>query len=263
MATTPKTLPDQDALIEKAIESATGKHRVLASYDYEDVFSACKAALAAQPLAVAAIPEGWKLVPLEPTEAMCEMALWAALNDETGREIVMKAIEAAPEPQAVQQDRGEALRQVLDEGLRLVEGHELVSKTTQAYNWAEKARSAIALSLVGGDAAAQGALTPDERAMDMVLKQRDYYHDVADDLAAQIASITGEVIGEHSSSNNPWQNAANSVTEYLASPPPAPQREPLTEEQIHHGYLNAEELGVNSGFHGGVRWAEAAHGIKE
>lgn len=46
-----------------------------------------------------------------------------------------------------------------------------------------------------------------------------------------------------------------------ASPPPAPPREPLTEEQIHHGYLNAEELGINSGFHGGVRWAESAHGI--
>ncbi len=61
-----------------------------------------------QPMGVAGIPEGWKLVPIEPTEAMCEMALWASLNDETGREIVMKAIEAAPRPPAGQQDRGEA-----------------------------------------------------------------------------------------------------------------------------------------------------------
>jgi len=61
-------------------------------------------------------------------------------------------------------------------------------------------------------------LTDCQAVIDEILKQRDYYHDVADDLAAQIAAITGEDIGEHSSSNNPWQNAANAATEYRATP---------------------------------------------
>lgn len=38
----------------------------------------------------------------------------------------------------------EALARAAREGVRLIEGNELVSKTTQAYNWAAKARAAIA-----------------------------------------------------------------------------------------------------------------------
>ena len=38
--------PSSDKLIEDAIERATGKHRVLCAYDYEDVFSSVEKALA-------------------------------------------------------------------------------------------------------------------------------------------------------------------------------------------------------------------------
>lgn len=55
------------------------------------------------------------------------------------------------------------LRQTLNEGVRLIEGNELVSKTTKAYNWAETGRAAIALSLANG-----GEAVTLERAADFL-----------------------------------------------------------------------------------------------
>jgi cell division protein FtsB len=52
-----------------------------------------------------------------------------------------------------------------------------------------------------------------EKALDEELKNRDYYEEMADKLAFKIATILrpGEdwidVIGEHSSMNNPWERA--------------------------------------------------------
>lgn len=51
---------------------------------------------------------------------------------------------------------------------------------------------------------------------DQALRERDEYHEVADDLAAQIAAITGEDIGEHSSANNPWHNAMLAADDFIA-----------------------------------------------
>lgn len=51
-------------------------------------------------------------------------------------------------------------------------------------------------------------------ALEGVIDQRDRYHEIADDLAGHIATITGVDIGEHSSANCPWQNAIEAAEEY-------------------------------------------------
>jgi len=53
-----------------------------------------------------------------------------------------------------------------------------------------------------------------DRALGEAIDQRDRYHEMADELAAHIASITGVDIGEHSSANCPWQNAIEAAEEY-------------------------------------------------
>ncbi|MCQ6250879.1 hypothetical protein [Streptomyces malaysiensis] len=49
-----------------------------------------------------------------------------------------------------------------------------------------------------------------DRSETQLIGERDHMHDVADQLAYAIAPI--EVIGEHSSENDPWQNALDHVT---------------------------------------------------
>ena len=57
----------------------------------------------------------------------------------------------------------------------------------------------------------------DDELWDETLKDRDAYHQFADDLAAQIAAITGVDIGEHSSMNNPWQEAMLAADDFIAT----------------------------------------------
>lgn len=65
--------------------------------------------------------------------------------------------------------------------------------------------------------AAQAQQRPTDDALwDKTLRERDDYHDMADQLAAQIAAITGAEIGEHSSANDPWRNAMLAADEYIA-----------------------------------------------
>lgn len=62
------------------------------------------------------------------------------------------------------------------------------------------------------------ALRPtDDELWDRTLSERDRYHEIADDLAAQIAAITGVEIGEHSSANDPWQNAMLAADDFIAA----------------------------------------------
>lgn len=55
-----------------------------------------------------------------------------------------------------------------------------------------------------------------EAQLEKALTERDDYHDMADQLAEQIAAITDQEIGEHSSGNNPWQNAMLAADEWIA-----------------------------------------------
>lgn len=52
------------------------------------------------------------------------------------------------------------------------------------------------------------------------LFERDQYHEMADDLAASIAEMTGVDIGEHSSANFPWRNALDAAENWIASTKP-------------------------------------------
>ncbi|PJL60654.1 hypothetical protein [Stenotrophomonas maltophilia] len=60
----------------------------------------------------------------------------------------------------------------------------------------------------------QAALLAEERSHSETIDQRDRCEEVADELAARIAAITGVDIGEHSSANCPWQNAIEAAEEY-------------------------------------------------
>lgn len=44
-----------------------------------------------------------------------------------------------------------------------------------------------------------------------VIDERDHAHEVADNLAHAISAMTGVDIGEHSSENDPWQNALDAA----------------------------------------------------
>jgi hypothetical protein len=88
------------------------------------------------------------------------------------------------------------------------------------HQWREEKRAALTVA----------ALVPipyaeHEAEMLAVIDERDRYHDMADQLAAFIAAITGSEIGEHSSDNDPWSNALICANEWiaLAASPIAPQ----------------------------------------
>jgi hypothetical protein len=72
---------------------------------------------------------------------------------------------------------------------------------------------------------------------DQVITERDEYHDIADELAHQIALITDADIGEHSSNNCPWQSALIASHEFLAQPVIAPTCGKLmNHEVLEHDY---------------------------
>jgi len=69
-------------------------------------------------------------------------------------------------------------------------------------------------------AAACNGRPTDDAMWDHTLRERDRYHETADDLANAIADYFDWEIGEHSSANCPWENAL----ELLAAAPPAAAR---------------------------------------
>ena len=54
-----------------------------------------------------------------------------------------------------------------------------------------------------------------EREADALMRERDRYQEIADELAHALASITGVDIGEHSSENDPWRNALDAAESYV------------------------------------------------
>ena len=76
--------------------------------------------------------------------------------------------------------------------------------------------------IAGRKSAAAPLASAQEAADERTLKQRDEYHDVADDLARYISDMTGQDIGEHSSANNPWFNACEAARDFLQQRDAAP-----------------------------------------
>lgn len=78
--------------------------------------------------------------------------------------------------------------------------------------WADEAMTDAVLAVVRDHLTAQPApeaSREDEREMAQVIDERDAAESMADRLAARLAEVLGrpDAIGEHSSSNDPWQNA--------------------------------------------------------
>lgn len=65
--------------------------------------------------------------------------------------------------------------------------------------------------------AARASLAEVERTILQVIDERDDRGDVADKLAEAIADITGAELGEHSSMNDPWENACEAAVAFAAS----------------------------------------------
>lgn len=84
----------------------------------------------------------------------------------------------------------------------------------QPHDWVVAAIQTALLGAPPAQRPAQVYLDGLDRALGEAIEQRDRYHEVADDLAAHIARITGVDIGEHSSANCPWQNAIEAAEEY-------------------------------------------------
>lgn len=122
------TPPTPQAIITAAIQAARGPTPAYIVGDERDLLSdlwfACNQdmyvfgkrlleALAAQPPAVAAIPEGMALVPIEPTDEMVRKAFHLDLSYMPGHEgpdraaVYRAMLSAVPQPAAGQQDRGE------------------------------------------------------------------------------------------------------------------------------------------------------------
>lgn len=108
--------------------------------------------------------------------------------------------------------------------------------------------------------ATNAAAKPDE-LWSQTLRERDRYHEVADDLAQAIAKHLGVDIGEHSSANCPWDEALEAIAQ-------APAAEPLSEaalKRIHDGNAFLPDLcGLTNLWPGIVafsRAVERAHGI--
>jgi hypothetical protein len=59
---------------------------------------------------------------------------------------------------------------------------------------------------------------------DQTLRERDRYHEIADDLAQAIAKHLGVEIGEHSSANCPWEEALEALAQ---APAAEPQWQPI------------------------------------
>jgi hypothetical protein len=109
------------------------------------------------------------------------------------------------------------------------------------HQWREEKRAALTVA-----ALAPIPYAEHEAEMLAVIDERDRYHDMADQLAAHIAAITGYEIGEHSSDNDPWSNALICANEWLAlaASPIAPQAGQAGEsgEALDRLSVNADAL---------------------
>lgn len=60
------------------------------------------------------------------------------------------------------------------------------------------------------------AVAPADADLYRAIKQRDHAQEQLDQLIAQVAAITGEDMGEHSSANDPWRNAMDAAGGFIA-----------------------------------------------
>lgn len=100
--------------------------------------------------------------------------------------------------------------------------------------------------LVATNAAAKG-----DELWDQTLRERDRYHEVADELAQAIAKLLGVNIGEHSSANCPWDEALDAIAQASTN-----DTEPRDPESF--GYLDARGDDTGQGLDSYWKWGFAA-----
>lgn len=203
--------------------------------------------------AAGAVPEGCRIVPMEPSEAMLDRAVAFALNVSLGgsygwtdymRDLYARMLSAVPSKagSSVHLGGGEggwvpqwqpiegcveamaATRYHVDKTesgfwpyvVRCGTGTQVLHKghLTSCQRFAQQMTMAF---LDGAFVAVNGNKA--QSALDATIDQRNRAQRFADEMAAQIAAITGSDIGEHSSSNCPWQQAILAADDFLASQP--------------------------------------------
>lgn len=108
--------------------------------------------------------------------------------------------------------------------------------------------------LVATNAAAKG-----DELWDQTLRERDRYHEVADELAQAIAKLLGVNIGEHSSANCPWDEALDAIAQASTArkePHNGNDTEPRDPESF--GYLDARGDDTGQGLDSYWKWGFAA-----
>ena len=122
---------------------------------------------------------------------------------------LLKALHALPV-----QPQPSAVREALAQMTALFEmDDEANTPGTDSYAVLKMARAALSEQSASALPAAPSAsqTRPTDALWDQTLRERDRYHEAADELAQAIAEHLGVEIGEHSNCNCPWQNALEHI----------------------------------------------------
>lgn len=132
-----------------------------------------------------------------------EISLVSASNEMLARRVVELTNERDNLTKKFEQQTSElkAVKAALQR--RAIDNAELREKLTHLDNLFEVSKAQVEHL--------QQRLESEEKSCEQVIGQRDSYHDWADELASGIARFFGVDIGEHSSANNPWREALNSI----------------------------------------------------
>lgn len=179
---------------------------------------------AAPSVEAGAVPEGWKLVPIEPTKHMryavedtqlpefCTSSRQSRHHN-LGAHVYRAMINAAPTPPASAKPIA---------WVRMVDGKIACSEDCLGEREgdlecdSEAGEYEVPLYTTP-PASAEPFRPTDDELWDQTVTERDNYHDMADRLANAIAEFFNLDIGEHSSANCPWMNALDQMPDRAAS----------------------------------------------
>ncbi|WP_155720395.1 hypothetical protein [Burkholderia anthina] len=193
-----------------------------------------------------AVPEGWKLMPVDPTVEMLTF-VYDPGADDTPSERYAALLAAAPQPPSADAAAAPADVQAV-EAVAIGEHDMSTSDGGRGYiaeffatrlrrhdfgryineSLAADFACALAQYLRGQDAttpAPASARPTDDELWDQTLRERDEYEETANKLAAAIAKHFGVDIGEHSNANCPWDEALE-VIENAAPASTIPEIDP-------------------------------------
>lgn len=176
------------------------------------------------------VPSAFKTVPTEPTQRMGKAGVMVGANSTFAADMIYRAMVAeapllaSPPPQSAHQAdeigslepfvvkhySGSARPTIKGNGFDGLEVGEDREEAEVFVNWVN-ARITAPQDAQPGWSAEQL-----DKMLTETIAERDRYHEAADDLAAQIAAITNQEIGEHSSGNEPWRNAMLAADEFIA-----------------------------------------------